>query len=420
MPERKKVKKRPSTVNKKQYDYIPLTLSIELKRGIAHAVIPRGTPLPVSRSQFFVTTNDNQDSIQMNLFWGERAFAKDNIKIGNCEIRNITKAPRGMTEIKVTFDSDIFCNIKTTAVEVKSGQKIETTLKGSSNILTDKVIEQALKDAISNRDEDKAHLAIQNAESIIQNDRDNKSAIANLRKIERIIGELGTALLEKDKITITQKTKELEATIASPPTPANPDTGIFGNVLDSYFSNPLNKTRMLGSKKVSKKSTGSSKSDPVGIVTTQQVGTTAILQTFLEGIDPTLEQKRRGAWDTFASGSPDACTQSAHSMREMLRQLLDALAPDIEVIKAPWYKKPNQGSPVTRQMRIKYILSGSSVVSQSTISLTTNLADAVDSMYDKLSAESHSSKSAKITSTRMYLNACDAVIGLIISQKSGI
>ena len=105
-------------------------------------------------------------------------------------------------------------------------------------------------------------------------------------------------------------------------------------------------------------------------------------------------------------------------MREVLRQLLDNLAPASEVEKAPWYKKPKDGAPVTRTMRIQYALSGSSEIeSESTLSLINGIAEAVKSMYAKLSAESHSDKRLKVSSVRMYLNACESLIGLIATER---
>ena len=100
--------------------------------------------------------------------------------------------------------------------------------------------------------------------------------------------------------------------------------------------------------------------------------------------------------------------------------MLDKLAPTEQVLKASWYKKPKNGTPVTRAMRIRYALAGKSgVASESTLSLINDLATAVDSMYAKLSAESHSDKRATVSATRMYLGACEAVIGLIASQQHG-
>jgi hypothetical protein len=143
------------------------------------------------------------------------------------------------------------------------------------------------------------------------------------------------------------------------------------------------------------------------------------IQEFLENIDPSLEQKRAGAWEAVESNRSDSLAQASHSMREALRQLLDKLAPTEDIQKAPWYKKPKEGSSVTRAMRIHYAIAGTSEVSsESTLSLINDLAAAADSMYAKLSAESHSDKRAKVQATKMYLFACEAVIGLIVTERN--
>ena len=105
-------------------------------------------------------------------------------------------------------------------------------------------------------------------------------------------------------------------------------------------------------------------------------------------------------------------------MREVLRQLLDNIAPKSEILQAPWYKKPKEGLPVTRAMRIRYAITGKAdIESESTLSLINGMAEAVNSMYAKLSAESHSEKILKVSTVRMYLNACESLIGLIATER---
>ena len=105
-------------------------------------------------------------------------------------------------------------------------------------------------------------------------------------------------------------------------------------------------------------------------------------------------------------------------MREVLRQLLDKLAPVSQIQASPWYQKPKEGPPVTRAMRIRYTLAGPSPLpSESTLTFINGMAAAIDAMYAKLSAETHSGKKPKISTTRMYLNACEALIGLIATER---
>ena len=97
---------------------------------------------------------------------------------------------------------------------------------------------------------------------------------------------------------------------------------------------------------------------------------------------------------------------------------MDNLAPSGSVQKAPWYMKPKQEPAVTRAMRIRYAITGTSdVQSESTLSLINGISEAVTAMYAKLSAESHSRTRLKISKVRMYLFACEAIIGLIATER---
>jgi len=77
----------------------------------------------------------------------------------------------------------------------------------------------------------------------------------------------------------------------------------------------------------------------------------AMLQGFSIELDPELERKRQGAWQTLEGNTSDRHVQAAHSMRETLSQLLDSLAPNQQVQNASWYNKPKEGDPVTRAMK---------------------------------------------------------------------
>lgn len=86
-------------------------------------------------------------------------------------------------------------------------------------------------------------------------------------------------------------------------------------------------------------------------------------------------------------------------------------------MNASWYQKPKEGNPVTRSMKIRYAIAGSSeIVSESTLTFINGMAEAIDAMYAKLSAETHSGKKPKVSTIRMYLNACEALIGLICTE----
>ena len=141
-------------------------------------------------------------------------------------------------------------------------------------------------------------------------------------------------------------------------------------------------------------------------------------QDFLMKLDPQLERKRQGAWQTLEGSTADKHAQAANSMRDVLSQLLDRLAPSAEVTKASWYKKPKQGNPVTRAMRVRWAIAGNLAnVNSSTLEQIETLVKAVDAAYAKLSAEGHEGKPGKDRITHACINACESVIELIAATR---
>lgn len=399
---------------KSQFDFLPLTLSIETLGGISSPLMQRGTPLPATRSQIFSTAADNQTSVEIGVLLGERPLAKKNMRIGSCLLENIPPAPRGQPQIRVTFEVDRFCKVKVEAVKLKSTKKIEARLEQTAPSLTTEMIQTLLKEAEENLEEDKARSVMISAELRVRKDQEANLVTANTQKLERLIAEMGLALMEGNKASMIRKTKELEILLAeSKQTPSPFGFGDFGNIFDSFY-----KPRSTRQETYRRPVARPEEPKTTNSLATLSTHTTMLVQSFLENIDPELELKREGAWEAIESNRPDARAQASHSMREVLRLLLDKLGPTEAVIRAPWYRKPKSGAPVTRAMRIRCALAGmSDVASESTLSLVTDLAAAVDSMYAKLSAESHSDKQVTATATRMYLSACEAVIGLIASQR---
>jgi hypothetical protein len=106
-------------------------------------------------------------------------------------------------------------------------------------------------------------------------------------------------------------------------------------------------------------------------------------------------------------------------MREVLRQLLDILGPEEKVKKASWYVAPKTGSPVHRNMRIRYALAGDNKdVSESTFKMISSLSDAVDTVYAKLSAQTHEEEKGISIVAEGCLQACEAIIMLVVGECS--
>ncbi len=146
---------------------------------------------------------------------------------------------------------------------------------------------------------------------------------------------------------------------------------------------------------------------------------TAELSDLLNSVDSSLEDKRIGAWVTFKGTSPDKIAQASHSMREVLRQLLDILAPDEDVKEAPWYSEPSESPKVIRKMRVRYILSGhSQMTSKSTVNFIDSVAKATEMTLEKLNSEAHMYGSSIESVVETYLKACELVILLILIHRN--
>jgi hypothetical protein len=139
----------------------------------------------------------------------------------------------------------------------------------------------------------------------------------------------------------------------------------------------------------------------------------------LSDIDSELEQKRLGAWQTLRGEGLDKVSQATHSMREVLRQLLDILAPEEDVPSAQWYARPAKPPYVTRRMRVRYSIGGptAQVISESTLDLIEAIADFVDAAYNKLSSKAHSKGDTNEVSAEAILQACESVILMILGDR---
>jgi len=168
--------------------------------------------------------------------------------------------------------------------------------------------------------------------------------------------------------------------------------------------------------------TRTSRASPVKSVVSPVLSTKGdihILSSLLSEQDPDLESKRQGAWHTFHGTSSDRLRQACHSMREVIRLLLDKLAPDDMVKAAPWYEKPaDTKSDVTRKQRVHYCLSGHSTsVSHSRLNYIESLARFVDESYAKLSSEAHSDKPSDISMVKAFLESGDIIILMILLNR---
>src|SRR5215218_1031329 len=134
-------------------DVTPLSLGIETKGGVMSKLIERNTTIPTSQSQVFSTADDNQASVEIKAYQGEREMVAQNKLIGNFQLVGIPPAPRHVPRVEVTFDIDANGIVNVGAKDLGTGQEQRITITASSG-LSESEIEQMVQDAESHAEED--------------------------------------------------------------------------------------------------------------------------------------------------------------------------------------------------------------------------------------------------------------------------
>jgi molecular chaperone DnaK len=135
-------------------DVTPLSLGIETKGGIMTKLIERNTAIPTKRSEIFTTADDNQPSVSIQVYQGQREFTRDNKHLGNFDLGGIAPAPRGIPQIEVTFDIDANGIVHVSAKDKGTGKEASVTITGGGS-LPKEDIERMVREAEEHAAEDK-------------------------------------------------------------------------------------------------------------------------------------------------------------------------------------------------------------------------------------------------------------------------
>ncbi|GAA5825758.1 hypothetical protein JCM5353_001415 [Sporobolomyces roseus] len=135
-------------------DVCPLTLGIETTGGVFTKLIPRNTVIPTKKSQIFSTAADNQPTVLIQVYEGERAMTRDNNHLGKFELNGIPPAPRGVPQIEVTFEVDASGIMKVSAADKGTGKSSSVTIENDKGRLSQEEIDRMVADAEKFAEED--------------------------------------------------------------------------------------------------------------------------------------------------------------------------------------------------------------------------------------------------------------------------
>ncbi|TFJ94069.1 molecular chaperone DnaK [Lentibacillus salicampi] len=186
-------------------DVTPLSLGIETMGSVSTKLIERNTTIPTSESQVFSTAADNQTAVDIHVLQGEREMAADNKTLGRFQLTDIPPAPRGVPQIEVTFDIDANGIVNVSAKDKGTNKEQSITIKSSSG-LSDDEVDQMVKEAEENAEEDKKR----REEADLRNEADQL-----VFTTDKTIKDLGDNVTDEEKQKAEEAKEELQKAIES-------------------------------------------------------------------------------------------------------------------------------------------------------------------------------------------------------------